>query len=98
MCLVHQAEATNTARCQKKKKDKLMVTKTLPGYHIFNMFSQLVSQTAADTCQHSISWFWVQLGAMTILFSPTRILHVLKWGVLFERSLTTTGHSPSTGE
>jgi hypothetical protein len=34
------------------------------------------------------------------IYVLTRLLHVLKWGLLFDerRGLTTTGHSPAIGE
>jgi hypothetical protein len=37
---------------------------------------------------------------MTIFLLFPRLLHVLKWGLLFDerRGLTTTGHSPSIRE
>jgi hypothetical protein len=59
-----------------------------------------VGQIAAGPRLHSQFRFRVPSGHMTIsLFFP-RLLCVLKWGLLFDerRGLTTTGHSPSTGD
>jgi hypothetical protein len=64
------------------------------------LYCRSVGEFAAGNRRHSKSWFRFPSGPMTIflLFFP-RLLLVLKWGFLFNdrKSLTTTGHSPSTG-
>jgi hypothetical protein len=70
--------------------ENLKFYKTYEGYS--------TRQIAAGPRQHSNSWFQVQSRPMAILYFFSRLLRVLKWGLLFDkrRGVITTGHSPST--
>jgi hypothetical protein len=106
LCLLQSLADDGSQQCPLllcSRSYQLATVSQLTHYSSCRLSTDRLQSSTVNCCWSSPAQSFLASGLVGIhdhIFVPSRLLCVLKWGLIFEerRGLTAAGHSPSTGE